>query len=350
MGLFHFVLFGFLFLNYQEVSFKSVGLQGLTFTSDSTKYFILDDQQDSVEINQITDQHGNNYWYRHVDTEVCLTGDCKRIEIGIVWDLVGDFKGIEVYNEPLTKTDHSDFKPWDYLKLLSILENDWSILREYSMEELIDNPDDEVDGKTGATKKEISEESVEDAVYTTFTMWHLIHQGEKQQLEMLTSKLLSNKSFLKKIISSKEEKYKQLVLNQYAAGNVLYSNEIQALVLENLQNNQEGQLYQSALLALSKCSIADFTFQNQIASIYKKNSSRQKLELLSALDGVYTLMPAFYTVISEDLNSKDEWLAIKILPVLMHSAQQSNVVLKKIEVLKTSTNPVLLLKIKEFEK
>ncbi len=189
MGLLYSAIWGLVALTNPFVSYRSQGLVGLNLEKEPTVSYILNDEQDSVEVNALVDQFGRRYWYRYVDTEVCLTGECNRIEVGIVWDLSGDFKGLEVYKEPLTKTDHSVFKPSDYSKLISILDNDWSVLREYSMEDLTEGPGDKVDGTSGATKKEISAESVENAVYTTYTLWHLIHQGEKEQLSILSSKL-----------------------------------------------------------------------------------------------------------------------------------------------------------------
>src|SRR5690606_2193023 len=88
---------------------------------------------------------------------------------------------------PLTKTDHSDFSSLAYARLESILRNEWSDLREYSAEELVEpsGSDGRVDGVTGATRKVVGDAAVEDAVYTTHTLWHLIHVGEPEQLELL---------------------------------------------------------------------------------------------------------------------------------------------------------------------
>src|SRR5690606_38143693 len=125
------------------------------------------------------------YWHRKLETEVCLTGECKVVNVGIYWYGTGEFMGLEVYGEQLTKTDHSVFSREDYDQLIAILQDDWSALREYKFEELLDAKPTALDGVTGATRKEIADEAVKGAVYTTYTLWHLIHEGEKEQLRSL---------------------------------------------------------------------------------------------------------------------------------------------------------------------
>ena len=351
MGLFYSTILGLVALTSPFVSYRSQSLVGLTFKTESKVFYILDDEQDSVEINAMIDQFGHQFWYRHVDTEVCLTGECNRIEVGIVWDLAGDFKGIEIYKEPLTKTDHSVFKPADYEKLISILENDWSVLREYSMEDLTDGPvdKDKVDGTSGATKKEISAESVENAVYTTYTLWHLIHQGEKEQLSVLSSGLLSRPSFLKEIIATNSEKYQQLVLEQYILGNIPASSDLKDLIVFTLSDAKKIRLYESALGALSQTSLTDTVFQNRIGQIYATADVKQKVAILSSLKGNYTLSPSLYEAVSKSLDTNDEWLAIKILSVLAHAELQSKYVLNRVSQLQSSSNTTLLEAIKRVK-
>lgn len=342
MGLLYYAILGFIALTSPFVTYRSQSLVGLTFQKDPTVYHILDDGQDSVAVSALADQFGQRYWYRYVDTEVCLTGECNRIEVGIFWDLSGDFKGIEIYKDPLTKTDHSVFKPADYTKLISILENDWSVLREYSMADLTESPDDKVDGTSGATKKEISDESVENAVYTTFTLWHLIHQGEKEQLAVLSSGLLSRPVFLKEILAANSEKYQQLILNQYVLGNVPVSPDLKNLIAKTLSDPKKIGLFQSALEALARTSLADSTFQNQIGRIYAGADVKQKVSILSSLKGDYILYPALYTPVALSLDIDDEWLAIKILSVLAHAESHTEFVRDRINKLKSSSNTMLL--------
>jgi len=352
MGLFYSTILGLVALTSPFVSYRSQSLDGLTFKTEPTVFHILDDEQDSVEINALVDQFGHQYWYRHVDTEVCLTGECNRIEVGIVWDLAGDFKGIEIYKEPLTKTDHSVFKPADYTKLISILENDWSVLREYSMEDLTEGQGDKekVDGTSGATKKEISAESVENAVYTTYTLWHLIHQGEKEQLSILSAGLLSRPSLLKKIIAANSDKYQLLILDQYVLGNIPASSDVKDLIVHTLSDTKKISLFESALGALSQTSLADTVFQNRIGQIYTTVDVKQKVAILSSLKGEYRLSAVLYKDVSQSLDTNDEWLAIKILAVLAHAESQSKYVLERLSQLQASSNTSLLEAIKRITK
>src|SRR5690606_28759140 len=143
------------------------------------EYTIQDDHGQSMSVVSLIGKDSLPYWYYRIFTPVCLTGECRPVDIGIYWHFSGKYLGIEIYREPLTKTDHSEFTPMDYDRLEHILRNEWSELREYTAEELVEPVDTvdtpgTVDAVTGATRKAISEAAVKDAVYTTHTIWHLI--------------------------------------------------------------------------------------------------------------------------------------------------------------------------------
>src|SRR5690554_6922111 len=204
----------------EEVFFKSNLLQQIELTPVENGFFILDDAGEPAEVKAMKDKEGVLYWHRRIFTPVCLTGECFMVDVGIYWYCTGEFLGLEVYREHLTKTDHSIFSGEDYDKLISILSNDWSSLREYEFTDLVDESEEGVDGTSGATKAEIAEEAVEDAVYTTYTLWHLIHVGEKEQLAQLSTQLLNQGDLIASLINTREERYQNFLLELLAMGRI----------------------------------------------------------------------------------------------------------------------------------
>lgn len=163
-------LLGWLCQDKKDICFQSDALKSLNLVKQDQAFYINDDSGQEIRIQMLEDSTGMIYWYRRLETPVCLTGECKLIDIGIYWQFNGDFLGLEVYGEHLTKTDHSTFSSSDYDKLILVLKDDWSILREYEQEGLLNENYEEIDGSSGATKKEIADETVTGAVYTTYTI------------------------------------------------------------------------------------------------------------------------------------------------------------------------------------
>ncbi len=118
-----------------------------------------------------------------ISTPVCADGECKLAHINVYWDLQGNYSGYEASNElPLTKHEHDPFLEEDYQKLHELLMNSNSILGRRSITELVDSkPANElrlpsgVDGVSSATKKEIKSVVIQGALYTSYTIWRLVH-------------------------------------------------------------------------------------------------------------------------------------------------------------------------------
>lgn len=132
-----------------------------------------------------------SYFFRNVFTPVCFTDVCKPVYIDIYWDLLGNYVRYEVPpDEPLTKVDHKEFDEDDHKQLHSILSNRASILKDYSIYELVDtktyNLSDSVDAVTGATPKTIKNEVIGGAVYTCYTLWHIANGPVVDEMRRIT--------------------------------------------------------------------------------------------------------------------------------------------------------------------
>ena len=153
-------------------------------------------------------------WFsRHFYKDVCMIGECKMIRLTLFWDGVGNYLGMEIpEEEPLTKSDHTEFEAADYEKLNAILSNTASILKDLESEELVIVPDSidpytayEIDGYTAATQPSLAEVVVKDAIYTCHTLWHTVYGPVQTKiLELLDERV--DADFLKRMFQSQNTK------------------------------------------------------------------------------------------------------------------------------------------------
>ncbi|MFW6290533.1 MAG: hypothetical protein ACOC0R_06160 [Mariniphaga sp.] len=178
-----------------------------------THYF--EEKADSLsgpELYELQDENGLPLWFsRHLFKDVCISGVCKMIRLWMFWDGAGNYLGMHIpEDEPLTKSDHTLFKPADYEKLEGILRDTASILQDMKQEDLIIVPDTinpyEVDGYTAATQPTLAEAVVKDAVYTCHTLWHTAY-GPVQDTVLGILDARVNEDFLEKMFSSQKTEY-----------------------------------------------------------------------------------------------------------------------------------------------
>lgn len=312
------VLFlGLLIVQEPEVVFRSDALNDRSWTRVAGRDSILDDEGVPFALDRLQDEEGMIFWRRQLHTPVCLSGECKAIDVGIYWDCTGSFAGLEVYDAHLTRTDHSVFTAADYDKLVSVLKDDWSILREYAYADLIHEPQEGVDAVTGATKKEISEETVDGAVYTTYTLWHLANLGEKDQLKTLTSRILQgDPAFFQLLATHPDKQYRILLLELFRDGKLSNDLPVNKLLLEAIQVKEEPSFRELAFKSLSRLDFQDGQLQDQLSGVYAKLSVRDKIRLLNALDTGLVLNQELFKALTQDLSTANEWFVAKTLSVI----------------------------------
>ena len=299
------------FYDNGDVFFQSNELSQVKLIDTDIVRTIKSDDGDAIEVSGLKDAAGLLYWYRRVETPVCLTGTCKLIDIGVYWTCDGKFFGLEVYGEHLTKTDHSDFKEADYKKLIEILKNDWSILREYELSDLTEDP--EVDGVSGATKEELAGEAIEQAVYSTHTMWHLIHVGEEEQLIDLTAGILvEDKVLLETLID--HPGYHSFLIDLLATGKIKPSKETDQLLLLALASEQVKDRVR-AFQALKFSNIENAEVQAKIADIYANAAVPDKVKLLQIFRGV-RISDQLKKELWKDLETENQWFKQALMEVL----------------------------------
>lgn len=157
------------------------------------------------------------YFATKLHTNVCNDQICLPIEINLFWDLLGNFHHFsreEGFN--FTKFDHQYFDDIDYAKLQQILIDSLSPLRDYAVEDLLDKNEEkfsvEIDAVTRPTSKLFSNVTVPGALYTVYTLWHIVNGPIKQKLNAYTSQAYVNKKWQNYFARSKEPIYQEYFL------------------------------------------------------------------------------------------------------------------------------------------
>ncbi len=122
-----------------------------------------------------------DFYHCHVNTPVCNDGLCRSLILDVYWDLLGNFSRFEVPDSrPLTKWDHLEFIREDYLKLEEILGDKNSVLGTVRDVNALFDPStkkisEKVDAVTGATRETLKNAVVPGAVYSSYTLWHVVN-------------------------------------------------------------------------------------------------------------------------------------------------------------------------------
>jgi hypothetical protein len=244
----------------------------------------FEDQTDSLsgpELFELQDESGLPIWFgRHIFKDVCISGECKMIRLWLFWDGAGNYLGMQIpEEEPLTKSDHTNFEPEDYVKLGDILRDTASILKTLKQEDLIIVPDSidpyEVDGYTAATQPTLAEVVVKDAVYTCHTLWHTVYGPVQTEIINVLENYLS-KEFLSKMFESKKPEYISWAIKsvenhpEYHAG--FYPKIMEYISSEN------SALANQALAYFRPELLTDTTIQLQLVRVMENKNTDMSLK------------------------------------------------------------------------
>jgi hypothetical protein len=163
-----------------------------------------------------SDEHGFPAGYSLAfETHVCIDEQCRMVRITMYWNALGYYQGLEYPEEmPLTKKQHVPFEAEDYDKLDRILKDRDSILGGQPLDVLVkplqEGP--EIDGWSGATPQTVKDAVVEDAAFTTWSMWHWANGEIVPQLQGLTRQR-ATPSYLQHLLRSEDRREVGFALN-----------------------------------------------------------------------------------------------------------------------------------------
>lgn len=266
------------------------------------------DEEDSLsaqEIIELTNERGIPIWFgRKVRKVVCLTGECQIANLWLFWNGLGNYLGFQLYNnEPLTKTDHVNFTPDDYMKLHWILSDSTSILKKLKQEDLTtkSNENQQVDGISGATELSLKEYLVENAAYTCHSLWHTVYGNTQNIVKSLLLQKI-NPDYLRAVFDhdnielkirsiehiaadkhlqviftdtimsllSDESELLSIKVMNYFTGNILADYDIQLKLVNRFNELNDFQVFQIILNLTQQESVSDAAIL-QLLNHYEAN-------------------------------------------------------------------------------
>lgn len=262
--------------------FTEVGFRDMKGTLLIHHFENESDSLSSTEIVELQDENGLPVWFsRQFHKDVCMTGECKMIRLTLFWDGVGNYLAMEIpEEEPLTKSDHTEFEDADYQKLNTILSDTASILKELKSEELIIVPDSidpykayEIDGYTAATQPALAEVVVKDAVYTCHTLWHTVYGPTQAKiLEILDKRVSTN--FLRRMFESQDTK-KMIWGIRAVEKHSSYHEDFFPLFIQYIRSDKT-EISERALQYFHPSGLNDASLQKQLVEVMPDLSTEKK--------------------------------------------------------------------------
>lgn len=308
------------------------------------------DSLSGPELFELQDENGLPIWFgRHIFKDVCISGECKMIRLWLFWDGAGNYLGMQIpEEEPLTKSDHTEFEPEDYEKLSNILRDTTSILKTLKQEDLIIVPDSinpyEVDGYTAATQPTLAVVVVKDAVYTCHTLWHTVYGPVKNEIFRILENRISKK-FLFKMFESNKPEYISWAIESVEKHPEFHTN-FYPKIMEFI-SSENSDLANQTLEYFQSDFLADTLIQHQLVRImncldmYLKNQIIWKFIELGHVDDqvVYHLLKMFidgklgvmsYNYILRLITSEHLEENEHIIQFLNHLARHENIYIRNL--------------------
>lgn len=280
------------------------------------------DFTDTIPNDTLMEYSGENdfplMFSRKIDTEVCIDGECRPVSIEIFWNPTGRYLGFRLPgNEFLSKTEHEPFLPADYDRLHQLLADPLSALAHYSLAELVpvkDSTKNEVDAVSSATIAAVLDYIVEGAVYTTYTLWHIVYGQTKREIEGLTTSKLNSEMVLQLLKSEKIED-KVWTLNHISEKMEITPELIDTLV--SIIASDDVYLAERALNALP-ASTLDNNLQLRMAEIFSETGFLQKRLIVQKLGEAAELEPGAVELIARELVSMNGTLVKNVLELFQN--------------------------------
>lgn len=194
---------------------------------------------DSIEIDlqPVLDEKGLLDGYQaRIFTPICEEDKCYAVEIDFFWDLMGRYVGYDtIPGAPLTKLEHEPLTSEEYTRLDQILGNRSSVLGNYEKEDLVlDIEEEGVDGVSGATITEIKESVITGAVYSCYTLWHIVNGPVVDSIQQKTYSQL-NESLVQKLIDLSDQEINYYLINSLSVEDF---HKYLGFVLQSIESGQ----------------------------------------------------------------------------------------------------------------
>lgn len=270
-------------------------------------------------------------YYRKVRTSVCFDNKCRLLKCVIYWNITGRYLGFELpKGEFLSKAEHKEFTPAEYNRLSLLLSDQQSPLGNLSYSELAPHPktigtDDEVDGVSSATAKNVLDYVVEGAAYTTYKMWHVVYGPTQMQVAGQTEKILTPDIILK-ILESPDLNDRLWALN-HIRGIVKITPVLEAKLL-NLISGTDYNLAERAINAFENTDLTSDSLQHSLYIRFKDGNYAIKKLIIARFKDAPSLSVALEKKLADSMKSLNGELVSNILETFVkHKAFNHQTVL-----------------------
>ncbi len=220
--------------------------------------------------------------FRKITTGVCIDDECRILRINLYWTMTGRYLGFELpEGEFLSKTEHVEFNKEEYKKLHNLLSAPYSLLANFRMDELVPKKNVETDAISAATISDVLAFTVEGAVYTTYTMWHLVYGDTRRKIIKLTEQELTT-DLLQIILKSTNYEDRVWGLN-HIWGYVKPTDELYELIFENIQNDNI-KLAEKTLEVIPAESAASLSIQLRLMNCFNPANDELKQLIIDKLE------------------------------------------------------------------
>lgn len=227
------------------------------------------------------------------------------------WDLGGNYLKYELpSNKILTKIDHLPFSAFDYGLLHRVLLNKQSALANYTLFDL-NKPtkQEKVDGVTGATPPKLKGSFVPGALYTSYTLWHIVYR-QKITIQQYTSTKLLNSSWTNYLLENPELGGQQLALNYLIlADKQIDSSRRLSTILDTADN-------ELAMLCIDKLYESKTSQQSLTEILPRKylttNNNEIKAKILTIWSEQSYLTDKIYSALVQQLGSNSSTIDLEI--------------------------------------
>lgn len=267
------------------------------------------------------------YYSRKILTAVCVSGECRLVNIHLFWTITGRYLGFELPpGEFLSRTKHEPFVSNDYNRLNTLLSDPLSPLAHYSINELVppvDSTKAKVDAVSSATIKAVLDYIVKGAVYTTYTLWHIVYGQTKREIENITMQQLTPQLTIQ-LLESKKIDDQVWALN-HIPGKINIDKTLLNKLMENISGT-DVYLAERSLNVLTPEILANDSVQQQLGNIFTKSGFLQQRLILEKLKAAPSLHPVLLHQLSGQLNETNGILIKLMMDLFIRKKVNDNTV------------------------
>lgn len=254
------------------------------------------------------------YYSRNVRTNVCFDGKCRLLDIVLFWNPTGRYLGFEMpEDEYLSKFDHDPFTKEEYIRLNELLADPALPLGNFAYNEIIlasEMPQDDVDGVSGATSKDILEYVVEGAAYTTHKLFKTVY-GETQRIVQQWTAELSDDTFIGLVLEGANYEDKIWVLGSIR-GNLAKYPGVRETVLELIKSD-DYSLSEKALNVFVGRDMEDESVQEELMGGFNEFDYGQRNSVIQLLKKAANLFPSTIYMLNSQLSDMEVPLVVETL-------------------------------------